>query len=754
MVAASPLSAPVAPKIITSLAALHSLTNEQAAKSLPVIMEATVTHHVKGNSGIFLQDGGLAIYADAQERFVPMPGDRVLLRGKTGAGFRPYLVAESVTVIGHRGLPTPLPAVYSQLVRDDFDCMRVIVHGKVKSADLVTYGNASSIFLELSLDGGPINAIINSTDTDMLRKLPGAEVEVAGSASAIFDGKRQLTGAILKVPALSDVKILKDAPHGRRALPLTPMNEILEHSFVRDLSERVRVEGTITYYVPGAAVVLQNGDKSLWIETKNQQPLHIGDMAVASGYPTVRNGVLTLTSAEVEDSHQRLPITPQTIRSEELYSGANAFNLISIEGQVVKEGRENYQDKYLLTAGGNLISVVYRHLDENLGFELPPMKQIPVGATVRVTGVPSVLYGSNPFEGPSFCDVLLRSFADIQVVTKPSWLNVRNLIGLVAILLAVIFMIGIRVIWTEHQAHLRNATIASTERRRGKILEDINNARPLAEILENIKVLVSARLGGAPCWIQVTDGASLGNLLPEKSRAGLRIIEEPIQSRSGPALGSVCAAFGPDAKEHMVETASLEQAAGLARLAIETSRLYSDLVRRSEFDLLTDIQNRFSFEKQMENAIESARGSDGIFGLLYIDLNDFKLINDQFGHHTGDLYLQEVALRMKSQMRPDDILARLGGDEFTVILPNVRGRADLDEITLRLKRGFEQPFSLEGCTVRGTASIGVAIYPADGTTRDSLLSVADTNMYVAKQTKPQRGLPLPASSQQATLYAG
>jgi diguanylate cyclase (GGDEF)-like protein len=156
----------------------------------------------------------------------------------------------------------------------------------------------------------------------------------------------------------------------------------------------------------------------------------------------------------------------------------------------------------------------------------------------------------------------------------------------------------------------------------------------------------------------------------------------------------------------------------------------------------------------MENAIESARGSDGIFGLLYIDLNDFKLINDQFGHHTGDLYLQEVALRMKSQMRPDDILARLGGDEFTVILPNVRGRADLDEITLRLKRGFEQPFSLEGCTVRGTASIGVAIYPADGTTRDSLLSVADTNMYVAKQTKPQRGLPLPASSQQATLYAG
>jgi diguanylate cyclase (GGDEF)-like protein len=753
LVAVSSVSAPAAPKTITSLAELHSLTNQQASKSIPVVLEATVTNHVKGTSGIFLQDGALAIYADAPERFIPEPGDQVQIRGKTGAGFRPYLVAESVTVIGHRAMPAPVPASYRQLVRDDFDCMRVTVRGRVKSADLVTYGNTSSIFLELSLQGGGVNAIINSTDRDILRKLPGAEVEVAGSASAIFDGKRQLTGAILKVPTLSDVKMLEAAPIRTNALPFTPMNEIPEHSYIQDLSERVKVGGTITYYVPGAAVVLQSGSKSLWIETKNQEPLHIGDLATAFGYPTVRNGVLTLTSAEVEDSHQRLPIAPQPIRSEELYSGANAFNLISIEGQVVKEGREKYQDKYLLTAGGNLITVAYRHIDENLGFEMPPMKQIPVGATVRVTGVPSVSYGSNPFEGPSYCDILLRSFDDIQVVAKASWLNVQNLIGLVAILLAVIFIAGIRVIWSEHQAHILSATLASTERRRGKILEDINNTRPLAEILEDIKVLVSARLGGALCWIQVKDGATLGKLLPETSQAGLRIIEEPIHSRSGPALGSVYAAFAPHAKFDAVETASLEQAAGLARLAIETSQLYSDLVRRSEFDLLTNIQNRFSFEKQIEAAIDSARRSAGIFGLLYIDLNDFKQINDQFGHHAGDLYLQEVASRMKNQMRPGDIPARLGGDEFTVILPNVRGRADVEEITLRLERGFKQPFTLEGRTVRGTASIGVAIYPTDGTTRDSLLNAADAAMYVAKQTKLQRELPLPALPQPARLYA-
>ena len=103
--------------------------------------------------------------------------------------------------------------------------------------------------------------------------------------------------------------------------------------------------------------------------------------------------------------------------------------------------------------------------------------------------------------------------------------------------------------------------------------------------------------------------------------------------------------------------------AGLAALAIETRRLYTDLLRRSEFDLLTDIQNRFSLEKHLDALIERARETAGIFGLIYIDLDGFKLVNDRYGHQVGDLYLQEAAARMKHQLRPGDILARLGGDD-------------------------------------------------------------------------------------------
>src|SRR5208337_962171 len=105
-----------------------------------------------------------------------------------------------------------------------------------------------------------------------------------------------------------------------------------------------------------------------------------------------------------------------------------------------------------------------------------------------------------------------------------------------------------------------------------------------------------------------------------------------------------------------------------AALAIETRRLYTDLRRRSEFDLLTDIPNRFALEKLMDGRIEEARQTSSILGLIYIDLDRFKQINDQYGHHVGDIFLQEVANRMKRQLRGADMLARLGGDEFAALV--------------------------------------------------------------------------------------
>jgi diguanylate cyclase (GGDEF)-like protein len=212
-------------------------------------------------------------------------------------------------------------------------------------------------------------------------------------------------------------------------------------------------------------------------------------------------------------------------------------------------------------------------------------------------------------------------------------------------------------------------------------------------------------------------------------------VGQQIAARSGPAHGEIFAAVESAPESHSKAPNALAMGAGLCSLAIETRGLYSDLVHRSEFDLLTDVPNRFSFEKALEGAIQSAQRRAGTLGVIYIDLDKFKEINDVYGHRVGDVFLQQAAHRMKHQLRPDDILARLGGDEFGVMVPMVANKDDVREIAVRLERCFDHPFTVEGYALEGSASVGVAYFPADGETKDSILSAADTAMYVAKHTK-------------------
>jgi diguanylate cyclase (GGDEF)-like protein len=176
----------------------------------------------------------------------------------------------------------------------------------------------------------------------------------------------------------------------------------------------------------------------------------------------------------------------------------------------------------------------------------------------------------------------------------------------------------------------------------------------------------------------------------------------------------------------------------LAELAIDTRRLLTDLRHRSEHDLLTGIPNRFSMERQLEQLLLAASHSTEMFGLIYIDLDFFKQVNDRYGHRTGDLYLQAVTQRMKVQLRNQDFLARIGGDEFIALVPVLHNKADAEEIARRLESCFEATFDIEGYYINGSASVGLAVYPDDGLSKEELQRFADAAMYMNKQEKHNR----------------
>jgi diguanylate cyclase (GGDEF)-like protein len=284
------------------------------------------------------------------------------------------------------------------------------------------------------------------------------------------------------------------------------------------------------------------------------------------------------------------------------------------------------------------------------------------------------------------------------------------------------------------------AAMAYLEHRRSRIFADINSSKPLMEILETIADLTSSMLNGAPCWCMVTDGARLGHYPEDADR--LHVLHVEIPARSGPPLGTLFAGLDSKAfpgihRAFVQEMETLSGGAQLAMLAMETRKLHSELVHRSEVDLLTNIGNRRSLGERLDALIEEAHQNASVFGLVYIDLDNFKPINDRYGHHVGDLFLQQIAQRLKKQLRSNDLLARLGGDEFGVLLPMVRTRTRVEEIVLRLEHSLKEPFSIEGELLQGSASFGYSFYPEDGTTRESLLAAADSAMYAAKNFRKQ-----------------
>ena len=737
------------PPQLTSLRAIHALTNEQASAHLPVEFPATVTYFRPYERTMFVQDGDVAIYVQAAMSMKLVPGDRILIRGTTRESFRPFVMASEIKLIGHTALPPAATASFKDLSHSRYDCRLVTIRAQVRTADVLN-ASASNATLQMTMEGGDVNATVDTNDAAALKGLLDAEVEITGAASGRFDGKMQQTGILVHVSSLNDIKVLRRATASAWSIPVTPMDQILVDYDEVNRSPRVHVQGTITYYQPGSGAVLESGSRSLWIVTNSREDLTIGHVADATGTPDVHDGFLTLTRAEIQDSGVLAPVTPRPSTWSELSQSHHLFDLVSSQGKVVMQVREGAQDEYVLVAEGHMFSAIVRHPASTYSAvsapPLPPMRVIPLGSTVQVVGV-CVLEDANPFDANVPFSLLMRSADDIQVIARPSLVTVANLVKLVGLLLLAFLAVSGWGWMLKRKVQRQTADIAArvaaeaaserhnaqVEQRRSRILEDINGTRPLAEVLEEITALVSFHLHGAPCWCEVNDGARLGHY-PGNLDA-YRVSREEIPGRSGQALGALFAALDP-ASEQMGEVKNaLFVGARLSTVAIETRRLYTDLVHRSEFDLLTDIHNRFSLDKELERLIAVARESAGIFGLIYVDLDEFKQVNDLYGHHVGDLYLQEVSVRMKRQLRAGDLLARLGGDEFAALVPAARTRAGVQEIATRLEHCFATPFVVEGYAIRGSASVGIALYPEDGSTKDSLLSAADAAMYVTKHTR-------------------
>ena len=172
--------------------------------------------------------------------------------------------------------------------------------------------------------------------------------------------------------------------------------------------------------------------------------------------------------------------------------------------------------------------------------------------------------------------------------------------------------------------------------------------------------------------------------------------------------------------------------------AIERKRTQSRLEFLAQYDQLTELSNRTLFLDRLRCSLQRAQKDALRLAVLYLDMDNFKQINDSFGHSAGDLLLQEVAQRLRQCVRESDTVGRLGGDEFAVLLDNVGKQEDATLVAEKIIAALSAPYLLEGHSLISAPSVGIAVYPEHGQTEMQLVRHADEAMYVAKRSGGKR----------------
>jgi diguanylate cyclase (GGDEF)-like protein/PAS domain S-box-containing protein len=258
----------------------------------------------------------------------------------------------------------------------------------------------------------------------------------------------------------------------------------------------------------------------------------------------------------------------------------------------------------------------------------------------------------------------------------------------------------------------------------GTVPVDNSNGSCGAAVLRAEPVIV-ADIAHDPLWKKLRDIALEQGLAACSSW--------PILARDRAVLGTVSLYFSDIAHPKPQDIELFEICAELAAVAIESRQSSERIQRLAHYDGLTSLPNRFLFNEFLDQALRKAERHDRQFAVLFLDLDRFKEINDAYGHDAGDAALKEIAHRLRSSLRQSDKIARMGGDEFYVLIEDLHDGSDAADIAGKLLEEALRPIRFNECECSLSASIGIAVYPQDGATKEVLLRHADHAMYEVKQ---------------------
>ncbi|HEY2471146.1 MAG TPA: EAL domain-containing protein [Terracidiphilus sp.] len=717
------------------------VTTVRQIRQLKALQQTPVDAHIRGvvtyfdtvAPNLFVQDstGGVWVDLRGSKLTPPLPGQVLDLRGKVGAGFSPYIANPQWKVVGQASPPKPVRLLYDDVARGNFDGQWIQMDGVVRS--FVQQAEGSVLVIDVATPTGTFKVRVPNYHGAFPMELVDAKVRFNGVCGAAFNSRQQLVSIHLFMPSLKDIEVLEAPPQDPFAIPVTPIADVRRFSTDLTNEHRIKVLGTVTARFPQQGIYVTDAAGGLYAESQDGSPLVEGDQVEVIGFPSVGSFSPVLKSARIRPTGKRIAPTTSQVSGRAALMGSFDAELITITG-TLRSFRHDRYDPALVVESDDHVT-----FEASLQHTGQQNSDVLEGSRLSLTGICAVRADENG--NPADFRVVLRSPSDLRVLSSPPWLTPERatllFFCLIAAMLGVIGWVGILRRRVRQQTQIITTKLknelALEERYRDifeRNLTGLYVARADGEIID-CNDACARMLGYGGRSALFADGARASEILqklhansPESFTACTEQSFERPDGTSGWALCSLRVVREKESGSDVFEGSLVD---------ITERKLAEERIQfLAYFDSLTNLPNRSLVQDRLAKSIAVARHERQKLGVLHLDIDSFKIINDCLGHSQGDELLKNIARRLQTFAREDDTVARLGGDEFLIALGPIDSPADAAAVAERIARELKPPFSLNGHLLNVTCSIGISIFPDHGEDAEALIKNADAAMYASK----------------------
>jgi len=733
-------------RTLRSVQEIFSLTKAEAARAYPIELEAQVNYSDPEWGLLFIQDQTGVIFIDVHGSIAMYPlGARIRVHAVSSVGQAgaPAITQAKIQIVGRGHLPSPERRTIAELDAGVSESHRVITEGVLRPCD----ENWNRVCYRVFDGEENLWLIVPQLGTQASQNLIGATVRATGVAGQHVNKANKRMGAQLFVNSISDIEV--ETP----PLPYSFSSSIVTIQDLRPLDaeqrfvHQIHVRGRVTWQSPGRFLI-QDGSGTLVVGTAKDVVVHTGSTVDAIGFPSHGKFGLELADSEV----RVFAVQSNT---------AGMAPLRTTAGEVVKRflnGNRVHLRAHLISQSTDAEQVVYHLQGGNQRFKAVLMRSDASGASVglapdsviELTGI-ALLQGGGKEGAESFL-LLIESPSDVVVRGGFGWLTLRRAL---IILGGMAFCVIVPLAWG---ITLRRTVRQQTAVIRARLESELHLESKYRRLFErNLAAVFFWRPDGAitdcnMAFVKLFGLKSRKDMIgrscldweiePERReqlRSSLQggkplsIIEARMRRDDGVTVYLLANTTPVHSPQGLVYETTAIDVTQLRQNQAELQRSKDAAVHDSLNDPLTGLPNRRFLSNALSALLIEARKEASTLGLLYIDLSEFKLVNDNLGHPVGDELLLQVGARLRSWIHEGDLLARFSGDEFMVVMNKLRAREEAVQLAEDLLEAIANPFEVKGHVLAIGASIGISIFPDDASDAEELIKQADSAMYVAKR---------------------